>query len=100
MRIHVSESTRNLLLYNQDFELEERGEIPVKVIVRQRNQHFRGNLQMLSIVLFLVSNESSGYLNSESLQFHLGTLDNLSLFKMASKMTASTKIHPDLHYST
>jgi hypothetical protein len=33
MKIHVSQSTRNLLLYNQDFELEERGEIPVKVTV-------------------------------------------------------------------
>ncbi|XP_061182968.1 atrial natriuretic peptide receptor 1-like [Saccostrea echinata] len=30
MRIHVSESTRNLLADNQDFELEERGQIPVK----------------------------------------------------------------------
>jgi hypothetical protein len=30
MKIHISESTRNLLLDYEDFELEERGEIAVK----------------------------------------------------------------------
>lgn len=31
MKIHVSQSTHDLLVYNHDFQLEERGEISVKV---------------------------------------------------------------------
>jgi hypothetical protein len=73
-------------------------DVSLSFLVRQRNPQFWGDPQMLSIVLFLVSDESQECLDSESAWYHLGTFGHFVLFKMASKMAASSNKHPELHY--
>jgi hypothetical protein len=46
----------------------------------------------------LVSNESQECLDSESALYHLGSLEHFALFKMASKMAASSNKHSEFHY--
>jgi hypothetical protein len=50
---------------------------------------------MLSIVLFLILNESKECLDSEFVWCHLGTFEHFALFKMASKMAASSNKHSE-----
>jgi hypothetical protein len=53
---------------------------------------------MLSVVLFLVSNESQECLDLESAWCHLGTFEHFALFKMASTMATSSSKQIELPY--